>query len=210
MRTRLKICGITQLTDLQAAVAVGADAVGFVFHPQSARYLAVEQAQAFCRHLPPFVAAVGLFVDADADFIRYTLEQVALDLLQFHGNEPPSFCEAFDRPYLKAIPIREMPVHIAARTYASAQALLCDSHGLGEMGGTGETFDWSLWPTQCDKPLILAGGLHPQNVAEAIQRLRPYAVDVSSGVEGTTKGIKDHAKLSAFAQAVRQAARGVH
>ncbi len=207
MRTRLKICGITQLADLHAAVQVGADAIGFVFVPESSRAVQVAQAQALCRQLPPFIDAVGLFVDADPAFIRHALEQVPLDLLQFHGQEPPAFCDAFERPYIKAVAMPQTDLHAAARAYHQARALLCDSHAAGQLGGTGQPFDWDYWPTYCEKPLILAGGLQPTTVFAAVTRLRPYAVDVSSGVEGGIKGVKDHTKLQAFAAAVRQADR---
>lgn len=201
--TRTKICGITREQDLKAAVAAGADALGFVFYAKSPRNIDAAQAAALLRALPPFVSSVGLFVNPDADFVRDVLAQAPLDVLQFHGEEAPEFCRQFGRPYLKAIRVRAGVdlVECAAR-YTDAQALLLDAYVEGVQGGTGESFDWGLIPRELPLPVILSGGLHPGNVAEAVRAVRPYAVDVSSGVEAS-KGIKDAAKIAAFIKEVK-------
>ncbi|MDD2700222.1 MAG: phosphoribosylanthranilate isomerase, partial [Sideroxydans sp.] len=182
--TRIKICGITREQDLQAAVAAGADALGFVFYAKSPRNIEIAQAATLLRALPPFVSSVGLFVNPDADFVREVLALAPLDVLQFHGEESPEFCRQFGRPYLKAIRVRAGVdlVECAAR-YADAQALLLDAYVEGVQGGTGESFDWGLIPQALSLPVILSGGLNPGNVAEAVRAVGPYAVDVSSGVE---------------------------
>jgi phosphoribosylanthranilate isomerase len=201
--TRIKICGITREQDLQAAVAAGVDALGFVFYGKSPRNVAPQQAAELLRVLPPFVTSVGLFVDPPAEMVRAVLAQVPLDVLQFHGDETPEFCRQFGRPYLKAIRVRPGVdlVECAAR-YADAQGLLLDAYVEGVQGGTGESFDWALIPRDLSLPVILSGGLHPGNVAEAVRAVRPYAVDVSSGVEAS-KGIKDAAKVAAFIKEVK-------
>lgn len=203
-RTRVKICGITRDEDLAVAVAAGADAVGFVFYPPSPRYLPIERAIVLARCVPPFVTRVGLFVNAEAHFVRETLAQVPLDLLQFHGDEDAHYCEQFGRTYLKAARMRpEIDLLEFARAFPTAQGLLLDTWSTA-YGGTGQTFDWSLIPENPPLPIILSGGLHAGNVGEAVRRIRPWAVDVSSGVE-QTKGIKDAAKIAAFIAAVRMA-----
>lgn len=203
-RTRVKICGITRGEDLAAAVAAGADAIGFVFYPPSPRYLPVERASVLARSVPPFVTRVGLFVNAEAHFVRETLLRVPLDLLQFHGDEEVHYCEQFGRAYLKAARVRpEIDLLEFAHAYPSAQGLLLDAWSTA-YGGTGQTFDWSLIPENLPLPIILSGGLHAGNVCEAVRRVRPWAVDVSSGVE-QAKGIKDAAKIAAFMAAVRMA-----
>lgn len=201
--TRIKICGITREQDLQAAVAAGADALGFVFYAKSPRNVTAQQAGELLGALPPFVTSVGLFVDPDEAFVREVLAQSSLDVLQFHGDETPEFCRQFGRPYLKAIRVRAGVdlIECAAR-YADAQGLLLDAYVEGVQGGTGESFDWRLIPRELSLPVILSGGLHPGNVAEAVRAVRPYAVDVSSGVEAS-KGIKDAAKVAAFINEVR-------
>lgn len=201
--TRSKICGITREQDLQVAVAAGADALGFVFYDKSPRNVSLQQAVGLLHTLPPFVTSVGLFVDPSEVFVREVLAQVPLDVLQFHGDEAPEFCRQFGRPYLKAIRVRQGVdlVECAAR-YADAQALLLDAYVEGVQGGTGESFDWALIPKKLSLPVILSGGLHPGNVAVAVRAVRPYAVDVSSGVEAS-KGIKDAAKVAAFINEVR-------
>ena len=201
--TRIKICGITREQDLQAAVAAGADALGFVFYDKSSRNIAPQRAAELLRALPPFVTSVGLFVDPSEGMVRGVLAQVPLDVLQFHGDESPEFCAQFGRPYLKAIRVRPGVdlVECAAR-YADAQALLLDAYIEGVPGGTGESFDWALIPRELSLPVILSGGLHPGNVAGAVRAVRPYAVDVSSGVEAS-KGIKDAAKVAAFIKEVK-------
>lgn len=205
MRTRVKICGITRPEDGIAAARLGADAIGLVFYAPSPRAVTVAQAQAVYAALPPFVSVVGLFVDAPVVEVREVLQAVPLDVLQFHGDEAPAYCATFDRPYLKALRMREgLDVAAEARRYADAQGLLLDTYVPGEAGGTGRSFDWTRVPQALDKPVILAGGLTPDNVAEAIAIARPYAVDVSGGVE-QTKGIKSAEKMAAFMRGVESA-----
>jgi phosphoribosylanthranilate isomerase len=203
-RTRVKICGITRETDLQAAVAAGADAVGFVFYPPSPRFLATRRAAELMTQLPAFVTSVGLFVNPDPSFVREVMAQLQLDLLQFQGDESPEFCEQFHHPYLKAARMRPgVDLVEFARAFASARALLLDTY-VEAYGGAGQVFDWSLVPESLSRPIVLAGGLTAENVGEAIRQLRPWAVDVSSGVE-QAKGIKDAAKIAAFIAAVKNA-----
>lgn len=200
---RSKICGITRLEDARAAVAAGADAIGFVFYPKSPRAVTIEQAQAIIASLPPFVTTVGLFVDMPREQLQQLLVQVPLDLLQFHGDETPEQCEGFGRPYIKALRVKSgADVARQIAQYASASGVLLDTFIAGVPGGTGETFDWSLVPQGLQMPIILAGGLTPDNVQAAIKQVKPYAVDVSGGVEAS-KGIKDLSKVKAFIQAVR-------
>lgn len=188
-----------------AAVKHGADAIGLVFYAKSPRHVTTEQAAEIVAHLPPFVSAVGLFVDAEPDFVHDVQQQARLDLLQFHGEESPSYCEAFDFPYIKALRVRPgLNLLQYAADFSSARALLLDTYQEGVAGGTGKTFDWDLIPSDLPKPIILAGGLDAGNVAQAIRRVRPYAVDVSGGVE-REKGIKDAAKIAAFMQGVLDA-----
>jgi phosphoribosylanthranilate isomerase len=207
--TRIKICGITRIEDALAAAHSGADAIGLVFHEKSPRYVTVRQAARLARALPPFVTVAGLFVDVSADYVHAVLEEVPLDVLQFHGGEAPEFCASFSRPYIKAIRVREgVDLVQCASRYASAQGLLLDAYVEGTHGGTGATFDWALIPPPDERnslplPVILSGGLNPGNVAEGIRAVRPYAVDVSSGVEAA-KGIKDAAKIAAFINEVKR------
>lgn len=200
---RVKICGITRVEDALAAAAAGADAIGLVFYAKSPRAVDIEQARAILAALPPFVTSVGLFVDAERSELERILASVPLDLLQFHGDESVQQCEAFGRPYIKALRVKAGD-DIAAQVarYPSAQGILLDAYVEGVPGGTGEAFDWSLIPQMLSKPLILAGGLRPDNVAEAVSRVRPYAVDVSGGVEAS-KGVKDVEKVGAFIRAAR-------
>ena len=200
---RIKICGITRVEDALVATSAGADAIGFVFYAKSPRAVDVEQARAIIAALPPFVTTVGLFVNMARDELYGLLSRVPLDLLQFHGDESVSQCEGFGRPYIKALRVKPGD-DIAARVneYPSASGILLDTYVEGVPGGTGEAFDWSLVPADLSKPVILAGGLQPGNVAEAVRQLRPYAVDVSGGVEAS-KGIKDAQKIAAFIQAAR-------
>ena len=201
-RTRVKICGLTRPEDVAAAVAAGVDAVGFVFHPLSPRALTVDQATRLCAVLPAFVTAVGLFVDAPAPRVREVLERVPLDLLQFHGDEPPALCAAFGRRWIKAIRMRPgLDLATEAQIYQGASGLLLDAFDPVLAGGTGKTFDWGRIPARLDLPILLAGGLRPENVAEAIRQVRPYAVDVSGGVE-SAKGVKDPTKIAAFMRGV--------
>ncbi len=202
--TRIKICGITRAEDAQAAAASGADALGLVFYAKSPRHVTLQQARQVTHAIPPFVTRVGLFVNPHEEEVREALRAVALDVLQFHGEEAPEFCAQFGRPFLKAIRVKAGVdlVQCAAR-YSGAQGLLLDAFVEGTHGGTGLSFDWGLIPHGLPLPVILSGGLHAGNVAEAIRQARPYAVDVSSGVEAA-KGIKDAAKIAAFISEVRR------
>ncbi|MDG9758530.1 phosphoribosylanthranilate isomerase [Pseudomonas chengduensis] len=202
---RSKICGITRIEDALAAVAAGADAIGLVFYGKSPRAVGVEQAAAIVQALPPFVTTVGLFVDMPRDQLQQLLQRLPLDLLQFHGDESPADCEGHGRPYIKALRVRPgEDVAAAMAPYSGARGILLDTFVEGVPGGTGASFDWSLVPENAAKPIILAGGLDADNVAAAIRQVRPYAVDVSGGVEAS-KGIKDAGKIRAFLQAVRDA-----
>ncbi|WP_460063830.1 MULTISPECIES: phosphoribosylanthranilate isomerase [unclassified Pseudomonas] len=202
---RSKICGITRIEDALAAVEAGADAIGFVFYAKSPRAVTVQQARAIIQALPPFVTTVGLFVNASRCELGEILDAVPLDLLQFHGDEAFEDCEGWHRPYIKALRVKSGDdIAAAVDAYPSASGVLLDTYVEGVPGGTGEAFDWSLIPQGLSKPLILAGGLTPENVADAVARVKPYAVDVSGGVEAS-KGIKDHAKIHAFINAVRKA-----
>lgn len=198
MRVRVKICGVTRVEDALAAAAAGADAIGLVFVEKSPRFVRLEQARAIAAALPPFITTVGLFVDASADRIREVLGQVPLDLIQFHGRETPEDCQQFGYPYIKVVRmVPDVDLHAEAQHYEQAAGLLLDAYDPQIAGGTGATFDWTQVPPDLGKPVILAGGLTPENIARAIRAVRPYAVDVSSGVE-QSKGIKDAAKIAAF------------
>jgi phosphoribosylanthranilate isomerase len=208
MRTRVKICGITRVEDALVAVNAGADAIGLVFYAKSPRYVTIEQVQKIVAAIPPFVSVVGLFVNAPKAEIESVLAQVRLDILQFHGDETPSFCEQINLPYYKAIRVKAGTNLIQYMVeFNSAKALLLDAYNEAEFGGTGQTFDWSIIPKNLTKPVILAGGLTPENVASAISQVHPYAVDVSGGVEAS-KGIKDAAKIAAFMRGVSSANPG--
>ncbi len=206
MRTRVKICGITRVQDGVAAAAAGADAIGLVFYANSPRYVEIDQAAGIASALPPFVTKVALFVNASADEIEQVLSQVPIDLIQFHGNESPDFCSAQGRPYIKAIRMKPgVDLHQQRELYHQSCGLLVDSYRAGVPGGTGESFNWSLIPADLCAEIVLAGGLTPHNVADAIRVVHPWGVDVSGGVEvaqGVKKGIKD-------AQAIKQLIRGV-
>lgn len=202
VRTRVKICGITRPEDGLAAARSGADGIGLVFYPQSPRAVGLERARAVVRELPPFVTVVGLFVDAEPEQVRAVLEAVPVDLLQFHGSEGPEYCGAFGRRYIKAVAMRAgVDVTAASRRYPDAAGLLLDTYSVQVPGGSGAAFDWAQVPKGLEQPLILAGGLSPGNVAQAVRAVRPYAVDVSSGVE-SGKGIKDGEKIEAFMRGV--------
>jgi phosphoribosylanthranilate isomerase len=204
LRTRAKICGITRVEDALAAAEAGADAIGLVF-AASPRRVDLARARAIRRALPPFVASVALFVNPTRAEVEAVLAEVAPDWLQFHGEESPAFCASFDRPYFKAARVRpDSDLLQYAALYAGAGALLLDAWSPDAHGGTGHRFDWGLIPADLPKPVILAGGLEPGNVAGAIRGVRPWAVDVSSGVEAA-KGIKDAAKVAAFMKEVRNA-----
>ena len=203
-RTRIKICGLTRAVDVQAAVEAGADAVGFVFYAPSARHVAVERAAELARVLPPFVTPVGLFVNAAAGEIARAAEAIPNLLLQFHGDETAADCRHAGRPYLRAVRMAEgVDLLDSARQFADAQALLLDAPVEG-YGGGGKVFDWSLVVRDLPCRVVLSGGLHAANVTDGILRLRPWAVDVSSGVE-SAKGIKDALALRRFCDAVRDA-----
>ena len=198
-RTRVKICGLTRGADVDAAVAAGADALGFVLWPGSKRAVELEQLAALSARVPAFVTRVGLFVDQSPAFIAACAPH--LDLLQFHGDESPAQCAAAPRPWIKALRMRDgIDLHAAAADYTGARALLLDAYKPGVPGGTGETFDWSRIPADLAAPVILAGGLSADNVAEAIQAVRPFAVDVSGGVE-LAPGVKDIELIERFIQA---------
>jgi phosphoribosylanthranilate isomerase len=203
--TRVKICGVTRIEDARAAAEAGADAIGLVFYDKSPRHVGVDQARAVLASLPPFVTSVGLFVNPSAAQVEATLDALPLDLLQFHGDESPGFCRGFGRPYLKAVRVRAgVDLVKYAASYADARGLLLDAYVEGTPGGTGQAFDWGLIPAGLPLPVVLSGGLDAANVGEAIRRVRPWAVDVSSGVEAA-RGIKDAAKIAAFMQGVRNA-----
>jgi len=204
MRTRVKICGISRVEDGLAAARAGADAIGLVFYARSPRAVTAEQARAIAQALPPFVARVGLFLDAPAATVRAVLEQVPLDLLQFHGDECPADCGGYGRPYIKAIAMGDATdVASYMASYPDAQGFLLDSHAAGQAGGTGRRFEWSRVPTGLERPVVLAGGLDPTNVGQAVRSARPYALDVSSGVE-REPGIKDAERIAAFIEEVRR------
>jgi phosphoribosylanthranilate isomerase len=204
VRTRVKVCGITRPADARAAAQAGADAIGLVFYPPSPRYLSTERAVEIRDALPPFVQSVALFVNPDAPQVAQVIGRVKPALLQFHGEETPQFCAQFGLPYVKACRMKPgVDALEYLRPFSSAAAWLFDSH-VAEYGGVGESFDWSLVPAQRQRAVILSGGLSPANVAEAVRRMRPWGVDVSSGVE-SAKGLKDAAKIAAFIAEVRNA-----
>ena len=206
MKPRVKICGLTRLEDVLVAVEAGADAIGLVFYPPSPRYVDLDKAAELARAVPPFVTIVGLFVNADPALVRETLAVVPIHLLQFHGDEDEAYCRQFDRPYMKAARVRPgLDLVQYAAAFPSAQAILLDAFVDG-FGGGGKVFDWSLIPPALGKPLVLSGGLDAANVGEAIVRVRPAALDVSSGVEAA-KGIKDAEKIRAFCAAVHSQIR---
>lgn len=206
-RTRIKICGITRPEDARAAVENGADAIGLVFYPSSPRAVSLEQAEAIAAVVPPFVTLVALFVDECPEQVNAVLEALPVGLLQFHGEESPDYCRQFARPWIKALRVRpDTDIGALARAYSGARGLLLDAFQEGVPGGTGKTFDWDLAPAGVALPLVLAGGLHPGNVAEAIAAVGPFAVDVSGGVEAAP-GRKDPRRISEFVAAVREADR---
>ncbi|WP_456371907.1 phosphoribosylanthranilate isomerase [Thiolapillus sp.] len=202
MRTRVKICGITRAEDAQAAIQAGADALGFVFYPPSPRHVEVAQAAAIIRSLPPFVTSVALFVNADRETIAEVVGETGIDLLQFHGNECPEYCAEHGRPWIKAVRMKEdIDLEKTAADYAAARALLLDAYQPGVPGGTGAVFDWERIPAHLAGRIILAGGLTPDNVADVIRQVKPWAVDVSGGVEAK-KGIKDADRIQRFMRGV--------
>lgn len=200
-RTRIKICGLTRPQDVRAVVNAGADAIGFVFYPQSPRFVSSDSAAALAQWVPPLVTRVGLFVNAEPVDVKAVLAQVPLELLQFHGDEDDAYCRQFGRPFIKAARVRpEIDLLEFAASFPTARALLLDAFVDG-YGGGGKTFDWNLIPSSLPVPIILSGGLHVDNVAQGVRALRPWAVDVSSGVEAS-KGIKDEALIETFVAAV--------
>lgn len=207
MRTRIKICGFTQVDTALHAAHAGADAIGLVFYPPSPRHVELAQARKIAQALPAFVSSVALFVDADAALVQAVIETVRPTLLQFHGDESPAYCRQFQLPYIKAVRVRPgLDLVQYASRFNDAQGILLDAYVAGEAGGTGHRFDWDLIPANLPLPLILSGGLDAQNVAAAIQKTQPWAVDVSSGVE-ISKGIKDVTKVAQFIQEVSNAYR---
>jgi phosphoribosylanthranilate isomerase len=203
MRTRVKICGLTRIEDAQAAARLGVDAIGLVFYPPSPRNIDLGQARSIVDALPPFVTVVGLFVNENPQRIMKVLNSVPIDLLQFHGEESPDYCEGFDRPYIKAIRMKTgTDLQQVASAYRSSSGLLLDADDPTAKGGTGKGFDWAMIPPGCPLPVILAGGLKPDNVRDALLRVLPYGLDVSSGVE-VAKGIKDTDKMAAFIKEVQ-------
>ncbi len=206
MRVRVKVCGMTRSEDVAAAAELGVDAVGMVFYAKSPRNLSVERAQALVAGMPPFVTVTALFLDPEPELVHEVMGRTRIELLQFHGVEPPEFCRSFGRPYIKAVPMgSQVDLHEYARRHNQAAALLLDSHAAGQKGGTGKSFDWSAIERPDGLPLILAGGLKPENVATAIRLVRPYGVDVASGVE-SAPGIKDREKMAAFVHEVNNVA----
>ena len=207
MRTRVKICGFTQAKDAVAAANLGVDAIGLVFYPPSPRHVSIEQAKEIVAALPAFVTVVALFVDEQESQIREVLSHVSIDCIQFHGDESAVACRVYNKPYMKAIRMKPgLDIMEIAAQYNDATALLLDAYHPGIKGGSGSRFDWDLIPEQCSLPVILAGGLQVDNVKQAIESVKPYALDVSSGVEAE-KGVKDVAKMTAFIQQINEGDR---
>ena len=203
-RTRVKICGITRVEDALTVSRYGVDAIGLVFYEKSPRNIDVEQAVEVCKSLSAFVTVVALFKDADEDFVRSVISRVPIDLLQFHGGETEAFCQQFEKPYIKAIGMSgQHNITDYVKQYTSARGMLLDSHAIGEDGGSGHVFDWGTIPKNIQGQIALAGGLTADNVADAITQVRPFAVDISSGVE-SSGGIKDEALIKAFMNEVKR------
>lgn len=205
-RTRIKICGFTRESDARDAIALGVDALGFVFYHKSKRAVTPESV-AWMKNLPSFVQCVALFVDADTETVRQVITHLPIATLQFHGNESPAFCRQFPCHYLKAVPMQNMDARQATQymqAYRDAAGFLLDNYGADAIGGSGTAFDWSKIPQHCPAPLVMAGGLNADNVGEVIRACRPYAVDLSSAVE-TAPGIKSAEKMAAFVAAVQAA-----
>jgi len=207
MRTRVKICGFNQAKDAVAAANLGVDAIGLVFYPPSPRHVSIEQAKEIVAALPAFVTVVALFVDEQESQIREVLSHVSIDCIQFHGDESAAACRVYNKPYMKAIRMKPgLDISEIARQYNDATALLLDAYHPGIKGGSGSQFDWDLIPEDCSLPVVLAGGLQLDNVRQAIQSVKPYALDVSSGVEAE-KGVKDVVKMTAFIQQINEGDR---
>lgn len=206
MRTRTKICGITRLDDAEASILAGCDALGFVFYKESPRYIALDAFKVIAKALPPFVTKAGLFVNANPSDIEEAIQSGLVNVLQFHGDETPDFCRQFKFPYIKAVAVSSsIDLLQYAKDFYDAEALLLDASHEYLKGGTGQTFDWNLIPHSLSKPIVLAGGLTVDNVKEAIKKVKPYAVDVSGGVE-ESKGIKNSHKIQAFIKETQDAA----
>lgn len=207
-RTRIKFCGITSIGDAAMAIEAGADAIGLILVPGSPRALTIQQAAEIAVSVPPFVTRVALFRDAPASEVRAALALVAIDVLQFHGDESAEYCAQFGRSWIKAVPMGALAdsaaVNLFLDRFSAASGFVFDSHGGQRSGGSGQGFDWSRVPAHCPRPVILAGGLKPENVAEAVRRVRPWAVDVSSGIE-SAPGSKDRAKMRVFISEVHRA-----
>jgi len=212
-RVRVKICGITRRKDAIAAINLGADALGLNFYGGSKRFISLEAAEAICHQLPPLVTRVGLFVDPSEEEVSAVLSRGLVDLLQFHGGETDSFCQQFDFPYMKAIRVsermNEQQIQELIDKAEQAAAVLLDTYVEGVPGGTGEVFDWRRVPRQAGKPIVMAGGLNSSNVAEVIRQVKPFAVDLSGGVEDSP-GIKNHQKMAAFMREVAIASAAIH
>ena len=207
MRTRVKICGFTRVEDAVCAARLGVDAIGLVFYPPSPRNVGIDQAIEIVNALPAFVSVVALFVDEREAQIREVLERVSIDCLQFHGDEPAEACRLYGKRYMKAVRMEEgIDISVLAQQYHDAAGLLLDAYHPGAKGGTGSRFDWNRIPEQCALPIVLAGGLDESNARQAVQTVRPYALDVSSGVEAE-KGVKDALKMAAFIREVNEGDR---
>ena len=203
MAVRIKFCGMTRAEDVQCAVDLGVDALGFVFVEKSHRRVTVETARNLMERVPPFVTCVGLFMNAEPGDVETVMRQTGLGLLQFHGSEDEDHCRQFGIPYLKAVPVRSTPsVTEFCADFSSAAGFVMDSHAVNQMGGSGRTFAWDRIPDSLGKPVVLAGGLKPENVALAVRQVRPHAVDVSSGIE-TSPGMKDAGKMKKFIEEAR-------
>lgn len=203
-RTRIKICGVTRLDDALAIARLGADSIGLVFHAQSPRFIKLELARNIRHAMPPFVTITALFMNEDEGWINEVIAAVNPDCLQFHGEEDETVCTQWQKPYLKTVPMGStIDVDAYAKRYLSAQGFLFDSNEAGRQGGSGDTFDWSKIPPSFDRPFILAGGLNPVNVSDAVSRMRPWGVDVSSGVE-KSKGVKDIILVNQFFHEVKR------
>ena len=207
MRTRVKICGFTRVEDAVCAASLGVDAIGLVFYPPSPRNVDIEQAVEIVKALPAFVSVVALFVDEQESRIREVLESVSIDCLQFHGDESADACRLYGKRYMKAVRMQDgIDISALALHYHDAAGLLLDAYHPGAKGGTGSQFDWNRIPEHCELPIVLAGGLDENNARQAVQTVRPYAVDVSSGVE-VKKGVKDALKMAAFIREVNEGDR---
>lgn len=207
-RVRIKMCGMTRAEDIAAAVALGVDALGFIFYAPSQRNISIAHAKKLIQDVPPLVSCVAVLVNPDVEFVDQVLTALPIHCLQFHGDESPSFCGQFKTPYIKAIPaIDREQINRQTSDYGDACAFLLDTPASGRYGGTGQTFDWTMVPTQMTKPIILAGGLNSANVQHAVTVLQPYAVDVCSGVE-ERPGIKDHRKMNEFVSILSMCSQG--